>query len=155
MERLKYRAYSNALKRRFHVDVFRLGVSPDVLVLHFDGSGVSEASYKSRAQSIIPVFDETLEELESEGLSLVFVFVTAPFDLGFAHFHRNPGEAARRHEPDTICVFHQGAAGQEGVLAPVEGGRGSRKTTVFVTFFCLPQVTEKPVPAAHRHSSRE
>jgi hypothetical protein len=110
IERLKHRAYSNALKRRFHVDVFRLGVSPDVLVLHFGGSGVSEANYQSRAHSIIPVFDEALEELEVEELSLVFAFVTAPFDLGFAHFHRNSDEAARwtQHVVEDLLPMAQG-----------------------------------------------
>lgn len=85
---------STVLGRMAHADVFELGTEPKFLLALFGGSGVDEELYEERARSVIPVFDGLLASLAQGPLSLIFVHVTAPYDLPFNDFAGNTAAAA-------------------------------------------------------------
>lgn len=94
MERRKVRNESLVLGRPFHADTFVAGTKPSFLMLFFGGSGVSETVYWERFNTIVPIFDRTLESLERTH-SFGFVYVTAPFDVPFLRFPEDPDAADR------------------------------------------------------------
>ncbi len=97
MRRSKLVAHSAALGRDFHADVFEVGEAPQVLVVMFGGSGMTQGEYETRAATIVPVFDRALTDLASDH-SFVFVYVTAPYDVPFGQFGQfeDEPEAAER-----------------------------------------------------------
>lgn len=80
---------SPLLGRTAHADVFELAPSPRVVVLLFGGS-CDEDEYVRRAATVIPVFDTLLSDPANTTCPVVFVHVTAPFDVPFARFDREP-----------------------------------------------------------------
>ncbi len=94
VERQKIRNESLVLGRPFHADAFVAGPKPTFLMLFFGGSGVSESVYLERLNTIVPIFDRTLESLERTH-SFGFVYVTAPFDVPFLRFPVDPAAADR------------------------------------------------------------
>ena len=85
---------SALLGRQFHADAFLAGEAPRFLALMFGGSGVDEATYRTRFETLVPAFDAALARLEREA-SFAFVYVTAPWDVPFARFDDEPDESAR------------------------------------------------------------
>ncbi len=76
---------SALLGRSFHADVFVVGEAPRVLVLLFGGSGVTKSAYDERGESITPLFGAAFDAAKSAG-DFGFAYVTAPYDVPFAHF---------------------------------------------------------------------
>jgi len=124
MERSKITIEHAVLGRPAHIDAFTIGrASPRTTVLMFGGSGMSREEYERRAQTIVPVFDDDLVRLESEGIELAFFFVSAPWDVSFADVVTDDTVSAhwRRHveldirplvETSTTygCAYSGGAA---------------------------------------------
>jgi len=83
----KISGHSHILHRDFHVDHFvpDTDTPPCFQLVLFGGSGMGEAEYMNRAESVVPVFNQYLDELEKEWLDTPFCFtyITAPFDIGF------------------------------------------------------------------------
>ncbi len=86
---------SAILDRQAHADVFELGIAPRFLFLLVGASGIDEEEYELRGRSVIPVFDELFRDLDAGGENAVVVHVTAPFDVPFARFAEQPGEAEK------------------------------------------------------------
>lgn len=84
---------SARLKRKAHADVFEIGLSQRFLFVLFGGSGVDEDEYELRSKSVIPLFDPVLEGLERGGTEVLFVHVTAPYDVPFNRFRDEPSAA--------------------------------------------------------------
>jgi hypothetical protein len=74
MTGVKLAAHSSILGRLFHADGFRSAKVPDVFVIMFGGSGITEAEYSMRAASAVPFFDTALASLERER-PFAFAFV--------------------------------------------------------------------------------
>jgi len=85
---------SALLGRQFHVDAFLAGEAPRFLALMFGGSGVDEAAYRTRFETLVPAFDAALARLELEA-SFAFVYATAPWDVPFARFGEETDETER------------------------------------------------------------
>lgn len=95
MESYKRCLQSTLLGRMAHADVFELGRAPGFLFVLFGGSGVDEEEYERRSKSVIPIFGEVLERLSRSGANLVMVYVSAPFDVPFARFAKDPSSAEK------------------------------------------------------------
>lgn len=82
----KIMAWSAFLGRDFHADLFKVGAGPaELLIMLFGGSGMTADEYRQRGKSIIPVFSPALHQLAADH-SLVFVYVSAPYDVPFRFF---------------------------------------------------------------------
>lgn len=81
---------SVCLHRRAHVDVFSLGKCPRFALLFFSGSGIDEEEYAIRGKTIAPAFNQALARLDERGAEMVFLHVTAPFDVPYARFAEFP-----------------------------------------------------------------
>jgi hypothetical protein len=117
----KHVARSVALGRSFHADVFEVGSGPELAILHFGGSGISASTYAARASTVAPAFSPAHERALHAGLTLVHVFVTAPFDVPFARFSEHPeaAECWTRHVRDDLVPL---AGGLPMYLVGYSGG---------------------------------
>ena len=108
---------SGLLGREFHADALLAGEAPRFLALMFGGSGVDEAAYGARFTTLVPVFDAALARLERE-TSFGFVYVTAPWDVAFAHFDDEPEESERwnRHVREELLPLVDAWLGANGPL---------------------------------------
>jgi len=95
LKKIKIIADSIILSRQFHCDGFIVGKKPQFLSIFLGGSGMDQAEYESRLNSMPKLFDDSFISLESEGLSFSFVFITAPFDIPFGKFSEFPDEKFR------------------------------------------------------------
>ena len=87
--------HSALLNRMAHADVFEIGNGPAFLFMLFGGSGIDDEEYERRAQSVIPLFGQVLEDAARRVPSFVFAHVTAPYDLAFRGFPDDPPSAER------------------------------------------------------------
>lgn len=85
----KKKSYSKILGREFHIDVFRSNTEEKGIVLWLGGSGMDEDKYWSRGNSVNKMFDETWNQM-GQGPPIIFVYVTAPYDIRFAKFSNFP-----------------------------------------------------------------
>ena len=85
MKGRKWISESKILGRRFHADVFESETEPKGLVLWFGGSGVTKNKYDARENTVNSIFDEAWDRLGKD-LSIIFVYVSAPYDIKFAQF---------------------------------------------------------------------
>ena len=85
MKGRKWISESKILGRRFHADVFESETEPKGLVLWFGGSGVTKEKYDARENTVVSIFDEAWDRLGKD-LSIIFVYVSAPYDIKFAQF---------------------------------------------------------------------
>ena len=74
---------SKILGRRFHLDVFESTAKPKGIVLWFGGSGTSKDIYTEREKTVVPIFEKSWSRL-GQDLPIIFVFITAPYDIKFA-----------------------------------------------------------------------
>lgn len=81
------------LNRMAHADVFEIGGTPRLLFVLFGGSGVDEDEYQQRGKTIIPIFRPLLERLAETSANLVMVYVSAPYDVPFNRFTKEPSSA--------------------------------------------------------------
>ncbi|MGE3239505.1 MAG: hypothetical protein AB7G28_01235 [Pirellulales bacterium] len=84
---------SRVLQRAAHADVFEVGVKPRFLFVLCGGSGVDEEEYVERSKTVIPVFGRVLEGAARDGIRLVLMHVTAPYDVPFNRFSTEPSSA--------------------------------------------------------------
>jgi hypothetical protein len=83
----KLKNNSKYLNRMFHMDVFSSNAKPKGVVLWLGGSGMTKEKYNDRGKTVIPIFDKAWNRLGQE-LPLIFIFVTAPYDIRFAGFSK-------------------------------------------------------------------
>ncbi|MEE3135990.1 MAG: hypothetical protein VX261_04490, partial [Candidatus Neomarinimicrobiota bacterium] len=76
---------SKILGRRFHADVFESDTVPKGIVVWFGGSGTSKEVYAAREKTVVPIFEEAWNRL-GQDLPIIFVFVTAPYDIKYWNF---------------------------------------------------------------------
>ena len=85
MKGRKWISESKILGRCFHADVFEPEVAPTGIVVWFGGSGVTKEKYDARENTVVSIFDEAWDRLGKD-LSIIFVYVSAPYDIKFAQF---------------------------------------------------------------------
>ena len=85
MKGRKWISDSKILGRRFHADIFEPEVAPTGIVVWFGGSGVTKEKYDARENTVVSIFDEAWDRLGKD-LSIIFVYVSAPYDIKFAQF---------------------------------------------------------------------
>ena len=88
---------SKVLNRSFHADVFISKTKPKGIVLWLGGSGMDKNKYNSRGKSINTIFENTWNRLGHD-LPIIFIFVTAPYDIRFANFADFPEDKNRWNE---------------------------------------------------------
>src|SRR4051812_45863397 len=100
---------SRIFGRRAQADVFELGTDGKLAFVLFGGSGVDQEEYERRLTSTTPIFNGPLNQLERDGLSLTFIYVSAPYDVPIRVLPDHPAAAqwnAHLSEellPDWIC----------------------------------------------------
>jgi hypothetical protein len=96
---------SNLLNRKFHIDEFTSKSEPSGIVLCFSGSGKTKESYHKYERTVIPNFEKAWARL-GQDLPIIFVYVTAPYDLQYSNFSALPSEKERwnQHVEEEILV---------------------------------------------------
>ena len=85
MKGCKWISESKILGRYFHVDVFKSDAAPGGLVLWLGGSCIDMNEYKRRENTLVPIFEKAWNRLGYD-LPIIFVFVTAPYDIKYWNF---------------------------------------------------------------------
>jgi len=101
MESYKRLIHSDLLNRTAHADVFKIGNGTAFLFVLFGGSGVNKGEYERRARSVIPLFEQVLDQAARIGMSFTFIHATSPYDVPLRRFAEEP-DAARDVAPLTV-----------------------------------------------------
>lgn len=121
MKSYKHRVHSSILRRPAHADVFATGDAPRFPLVLFGGSGVDEEEYDRRSGPVVPFFGPALEQIDDRPDPFVLVHVTAPYDVPFARFSREPAAAERRNAHVSREIL-EGWSGLPHVVGGLSGG---------------------------------